>query len=244
MFRQLMFQKEKPFLLLMGIEGRIRDMLALRELMDAGLSAGLSQSTGFASVVWARIAPDAQRGGAGPGGSPAQGPSLPPDSCWPEGGASSFRARRNCGAGTGVAVQAHARLTDSVRCPTNCCWSAMLVELIQGGSRVRLFPSLAALLVLAAVLTATAGWGRRVDAGHRRSARAGESLTTVTNFWFPVGEELVYHAHWGLFYVAETRTTVNWTHHQGRDAAGRPHPHQEQRRDFHGLSRGRHWWRP
>lgn len=42
------------------------------------------------------------------------------------------------------------------------------------------------------------------------------SLTT-TNFWFPVGEELVYHAHWGVFYVAESRTTVNWTNHQGRD---------------------------
>lgn len=39
----------------------------------------------------------------------------------------------------------------------------------------------------------------------------------VTNFWFPVGEELVYHAHWGLFHVAETRTTVNWTNREGRD---------------------------
>lgn len=39
---------------------------------------------------------------------------------------------------------------------------------------------------------------------------------TTTNFWFPVGEELVYHAHWGLFYVAESRTTVNWTNHEGR----------------------------
>lgn len=48
------------------------------------------------------------------------------------------------------------------------------------------------------------------------SAPAHVSLTT-TNFWFPVGEELVYHAHWGLFHVAETRTTVDWTNHQGRD---------------------------
>ncbi len=39
---------------------------------------------------------------------------------------------------------------------------------------------------------------------------------TTTNFWFPVGEELVYHAHWGLFHVAESRTTVNWTNHEGR----------------------------
>lgn len=38
----------------------------------------------------------------------------------------------------------------------------------------------------------------------------------VTNFWFPVGEELVYHASWGIFNVAESRATTAWTNHQGR----------------------------
>lgn len=40
---------------------------------------------------------------------------------------------------------------------------------------------------------------------------------TATNLWFPVGEELVYHAHWGIFHVAESRTVINWTNHDGRD---------------------------
>ena len=51
LFRQLMFQKESPVGLLMGIEGRIRDLLALRELMDRGYLR-LSGSASFANAVW------------------------------------------------------------------------------------------------------------------------------------------------------------------------------------------------
>lgn len=73
---------------------------------------------------------------------------------------------------------------------------------------MRLLPSLAALLVCGVL---------RAPAGEPVTAAPPEVVSaTVTNFWFPVGEELVYHAHWGVFYVAESRTTVNWTHHEGR----------------------------
>jgi len=71
------------------------------------------------------------------------------------------------------------------------------------------------LMVLAAVLTGLPAGADELTAV--TTAPPAQVSLTTTNFWFPVGEELVYHAHWGLFYVAETRTTVNWTNHQGRD---------------------------
>jgi DNA polymerase-3 subunit delta len=51
LFRQLLFQKESPVALLMGIEGRVRDMLALRTLMERGY---LRLSSGsYVNAVWA-----------------------------------------------------------------------------------------------------------------------------------------------------------------------------------------------
>ncbi len=56
---------------------------------------------------------------------------------------------------------------------------------------------------------------RASETGAVVAAEAASNL--AARLWFPVGEELVYHAYWGVFHVAETRTTVNWTNHQGRD---------------------------
>lgn len=129
LFRQLMFQKENPFVLLMGIEGRIRDMLALRELMEAG-HLRLSQSGGFGNVVISD-APDAQEAARhliGPllKGHPYRLLVLTK-------AAANFRTpelrrwyRR--------AVQAHARITDS-GLPDELLLECLLVDLIQGGAR-------------------------------------------------------------------------------------------------------------
>lgn len=129
MFRQLMFQKEKPFLLLMGIEGRIRDMLALRELMDAGYLQVINP-TGFASVVWADHAEarEAAQALVAPllKGHPYRLTMLAR-------AASTFRAaelRR----WYRVAVQTHARLTEGA-VPDELLLEAMMVKLIQGGTR-------------------------------------------------------------------------------------------------------------
>lgn len=47
--------------------------------------------------------------------------------------------------------------------------------------------------------------------------RADESpLESPVSLWFPVGEELVSKAYWGVFNVAESRTTTSWTNHEGR----------------------------
>ncbi len=51
LFRQLLFQKESPVALLMGIEGRIRDMLALKSLMDRG-HLRMSGSGGYVNATW------------------------------------------------------------------------------------------------------------------------------------------------------------------------------------------------
>lgn len=58
LFRQLLFQKESPVGLLMGIEGRLRDMLALRELMDRG-HLRLTGSGNYVNVTWSEN-PDAR----------------------------------------------------------------------------------------------------------------------------------------------------------------------------------------
>ena len=54
LFRQLLFQKEHPIALMMGLEGRIRDMLALRELMDRGYLQ-LSGSGSYVNAVWSEM---------------------------------------------------------------------------------------------------------------------------------------------------------------------------------------------
>ncbi len=119
LFRQLMFQKEKPFVLLMGIEGRIRDMLALRELMEAGHLRLAQSGGGFANVVLSQ-----QRGGARrrprPDRPPAQGPSLSPARV-DEGGGEFPHA------GTAALVPAWpckpTRASPRAGCRMNCCWS-------------------------------------------------------------------------------------------------------------------------
>ena len=49
-----------------------------------------------------------------------------------------------------------------------------------------------------------------------RAETAPPQTAAVTNFWFPIGEELVYHAYWGVLMVAETRTTATWTNYNDR----------------------------
>lgn len=60
------------------------------------------------------------------------------------------------------------------------------------------------------------GVGGRVYAQQTAEVSVAEAPAAVTNFWFPVGEELVYHASWGIFNVAESRATTSWTNHEGR----------------------------
>lgn len=59
LFRQLLFQKENPVALLMGIEGRIRDMLALKTLMDRGYLRLAGGGGGYVNATWSD-APEAR----------------------------------------------------------------------------------------------------------------------------------------------------------------------------------------
>lgn len=130
MFRQLMFQKEKPFVLLMGLEGRIRDMLALRELMDAGWLR-IINPTGFTSVALAEHdeARQAAQALVGPllKGHPYRLTMLAR-------AASSFRAA-DLRRWYRVVVRTHARLTEGA-VPDELLFEAMMVNLIQGDARV------------------------------------------------------------------------------------------------------------
>ena len=70
LFRQLLFQKENPVLLLMGIEGRVRDMLALKALQEKGylrISGG-----SYANAIWAD-SPEAREAAAALAGSLLKG---------------------------------------------------------------------------------------------------------------------------------------------------------------------------
>lgn len=50
-----------------------------------------------------------------------------------------------------------------------------------------------------------------------RMEAAEPATPLITNLWFPVGEELRYTAHWGVFHVADSQTTATWTNHEGRE---------------------------
>lgn len=127
LFRQLLFQKEKPFVLLMGIEGRLRDMLALRELMAAGYLR-LSQSGSYVNAVWAET-PDARE--AAQNLVPHLLKGHPYRLTVLAKAASGFAAaelqrwyRRT--------VETHARLTEG-GLPDDVLVECLLVDLIQGG---------------------------------------------------------------------------------------------------------------
>ncbi len=130
LFRQLMFQKEKPFVLLMGIEGRIRDMLALRELMEAGHLRLEQSGSGYASVVVSQQ-PEAVEAAQSLIGHLLKG--HPYRLLVLTRAASTFRTpelRR----WYRKAVQAHARITEG-GVPDELLLECLLVDLIQGGSR-------------------------------------------------------------------------------------------------------------
>ncbi len=40
--------------------------------------------------------------------------------------------------------------------------------------------------------------------------------SAATNLWFPVGEELEYSIHWGVFHVGTSVVKTEWTEHEGR----------------------------
>jgi len=127
LFRQLMFQKEKPFLLLMGIEARIRDMLALRELIEAG-HLRLSYSGSYVNPAWSEL-PEAREAAQSLVGHLLKG--------------HPFRLAMLAKAASGFTtvelqrwyrrtVETHARLTEGA-VPDDLLMECLLVELIQGG---------------------------------------------------------------------------------------------------------------
>lgn len=127
LFRQLMFQKEKPFLLLMGLESRIRDLLALRELMEAG-HLRLSHSGSYVNPVWSEL-PEAREAAQSLVGHLLKGHPY----------RLAVLAKAASGFTTAElqrwyrrAVETHARLTEGA-VPDELLMECLLVELIQGG---------------------------------------------------------------------------------------------------------------
>ena len=129
LFRQLLFQKESPVALMMGLEGRIRDMLALRELMDRGYLR-LSGSGGYVNVAWSDL-PEAREAAAAMVGGLLKGHPYRVMVLARSAAAFSLAELRRW---YQVAVQTHARMMMG-GVSDDLMMESMMIDLIRGGQR-------------------------------------------------------------------------------------------------------------
>jgi len=53
-------------------------------------------------------------------------------------------------------------------------------------------------------------------AGHESFADADRPCENLTDFWFPVGEELIYRIYWGIIPVGRTHVVTEWIREDGK----------------------------